>query len=157
MKVWNFAVSLKAMNSNDRELFEALASELEAENQPKRERKPLTRGRLGIILIASLLSVAFAIFTVISTIAGSRQVKTADLGFEVISAQQVSLTFAVTTPSAISEPTTCAVKALNQQFAIVGYREVKLPINTVAQEPIEVAINTTELAVSSLVDYCWLD
>jgi hypothetical protein len=145
------------MTANERELAEALASELEAEIRPARVRKPLTRGRIFVISLASLLSLTFIWFAITSTIAGSTQVKTQDIGFEVVSDQQVDFRFTVTTPAELSNPATCAVQALNQQFAIVGYKEVALPAKTKAGEVISVTVNTTELAVSGLVDYCWLD
>lgn len=157
MKTKARAVSLIEMNANDRELAEALASELEAESPKKRVKTPLTKGRIAVILAASLLIICFSIFTVASTIAGSRQVKTQDVGFEILNDQQISVQFTVTTPAKITEPTTCAVQALNQQFAIVGYREVSLAPETPAGQVIDVRVNTTELAVSGLVDYCWLD
>lgn len=145
------------MTTNDRELAEALASEVEAENRRARARKPLTRGRIFVISLASILSISFFAFAITSTIAGSRQVKTQDISFEVVSDQQVDFRFTVTTPAELTSPATCGVQALNQQFAIVGYKEVALPAKTKAGEVISVTINTTELAVSSLVDYCWLD
>lgn len=145
------------MKSTERELAEALASEIEAESRKPREHKPLTRGRIFVISLATALSIAFAIFAIFSTIAGSRQVKTQDISFEVISDQQVDVRFAITTPSQLSDSATCAVQALNQLFAIVGYKELKVPAKTKAGEVISVRINTTELAVSGLVDYCWLD
>jgi hypothetical protein len=145
------------MKSTERELAEALASEIEAEIRPARVRKPLTRGRIFVISLASLLSLTFIWFAIASTIAGSTQVKTQDIGFEVVSDQQVDFRFTVSTPAELSNPATCAVQALNQQFAIVGYKEVALPAKNKAGEVISVTVNTTELAVSGLVDYCWLD
>jgi hypothetical protein len=97
----------------------------------------------------------------ISTSPGSSGVTSKDIGFSVTDATQTEVDFQVT-----REPGTavrCAVKALDSKFAVVGWSVVEIPAGekdgtadngrTVSQR---VVLKTESLAVSGLVDSCWV-
>lgn len=56
---------------------------------------------------------------------------------------------------------TCAVRAVNEHEAVVGFTEVPIPADPTASRsepvPIVVDISTTQLASSGHVDSCWYD
>ena len=113
-------------------------------------KKPAGRpNRTRIIAMASALVAVFLTWAIWVSVDNANQVKSQDLGYEILSAQQASVRFAVQSPAG---PAVCAVQILNQGFAVVGYKEV--PIE--ASGEFEVLVNTTQLGVSGLVDKCWL-
>ena len=122
-------------------------SDLMAERYGKRKGK--SRGRKPIIALAAGLMAAFLGWAIWVSIENANQVKTQDLGYEILSENQASVRFMVQTPSG---PGVCAVQVLNQGFAVVGYKEV--PVATSGEY--ETFVNTTQLGVSGLVDKCWL-
>lgn len=78
-----------------------------------------------------------------------------DLSFSVQSAQSVEVEFEVTAPpgSAVK----CAIQALNNQFGVVGYKVFFLEPSPEPVNRYSVRLNTTELAVTGLVDSCELE
>jgi hypothetical protein len=99
----------------------------------KRNRKP-------IIALAAALIAAFLGWAIWVSIDNANQIKTQDLGYEILSEKQASV------------PAVCAIQVLNQGFAVVGYKEVPVA----ASGEYETFVNTTQLGVSGLVDKCWL-
>ena len=108
----------------------------------KRNRKP-------IIVLAAALIAAFLGWAIWVSIENANQIKTQDLGYEILSENQASVRFAVQSPSG---PAVCAIQVLNQGFAVVGYKEVPVA----ASGEYETFVNTPQLGVSGLVDKCWL-
>jgi hypothetical protein len=108
----------------------------------KTNRKP-------IIALAAALIAAFLGWAIWVSIDNANQIKTQDLGYEILSENQASVRFAVQSPSG---PAVCAIQVLNQGFAVVGYKEVPVA----ASGEYETFVNTTQLGVSGLVDKCWL-
>jgi hypothetical protein len=97
----------------------------------------------------------------VSTSSATGGVTSKDIGFSVTDATQTEVDFQVT-----REPGTavkCAVKALDSKFAVVGWKVVDIPAGepdgtadngrTVSQR---VVLKTESLAVSGLVDSCWV-
>ena len=122
-------------------------SDLMAERYGKKPAGKVSRTR--IIALASSLLALFLGWAIWVSIDGANQVKSQDLGYEILNAQQASVRFSVQSPAG---PAICAVQVLNQGFGVVGYKEV--PIE--ASGEYEVLVNTTQLGVSGLVDRCWL-
>ncbi|MEY4262608.1 MAG: hypothetical protein RLY88_316 [Actinomycetota bacterium] len=112
-----------------------------------------SRKRAAIIALAAVLFLAFIGFAVSVAIDEASKIETKDLGYQILGPQQASIKFEVKSPN--DAQITCAVKVLNQSFAVVGYREV--PVSATAGQPqqFEVLVNTTQLGVSGLVDKCW--
>jgi hypothetical protein len=122
-------------------------SDLMAERYGKKPAGKASRKR--IIAVAAALLATFLGWAIWVSVEGANQVKSQDLGYEILSANQASVRFAVQSPAG---PAVCAVQVLNQGFAVVGYKEV--PIQ--ASGEFEVLVNTTSLGVSGHVDKCWL-
>ncbi|MEY4980844.1 MAG: hypothetical protein RL174_182 [Actinomycetota bacterium] len=146
------------MNSTSQELAEALESELESEaNRGIRvDFSKLTLSRILAAILASALLVLFVIWAIAVTVDNARQVQVSTLGYEVISPDQTQVKFAVKQPAIITDEAVCQVTALDQSFAVVGYKEIVLSEGIKAGEPITVNLNTTGEAVSGLVDACRL-
>lgn len=121
-------------------------SDLMAERYGKRPNPKPRRGR--IITLATALILLFLGWAIWVSVDGANQVKSQDLGYEILGPNQASVRFAVQTPAG---PAICSVQVLNQGFTVVGYREVPIA----ASGEFETLVNTTELGVSGLVDKCW--
>jgi hypothetical protein len=154
-----FAVSLETMKSEVSELAEALQSELEAESAPafSVNWRSLSAGRIFAALLASALLVVFVIWAIDVTATNAKKIEPITSGYHVIDKNQITVDFTLKQPSVTSSSGVCAITALNQSFAIVGYREVAIQKGFKAGDTISVHLNTTELAVSGLVDSCWLN
>lgn len=78
-----------------------------------------------------------------------------DVGYSVESEQRIWVEFEVTAP--VGSAVRCDVQALNNQFAVVGFKTVKFAGGRQEVSKYSVSLNTTELAVTGLVDKCELD
>ena len=77
-----------------------------------------------------------------------------DLGYRVLSDTRVEVDFEITRPQGAD--VVCSLEALNNQFAPVGWIELVIPGSDSTKVRNTVTINTTELAVTGLVDECRL-
>ncbi|MEX2441286.1 MAG: DUF4307 domain-containing protein [Pontimonas sp.] len=82
------------------------------------------------------------------------QFDTRDLGFELVSAREVSVRFEVTTTPGSS--LSCAVQALNAQYGIVGWTIVDIPPAEARTRVFNQPLRTSEQAVTGLLYECWL-
>lgn len=113
-----------------------------------------TRRRDRIIgwSIGSIALIAFLVFAISFTISDSERVKTKDISYQILDERSALVTFEVSRiPGTALE---CDLKVLNQSFAIVGFKTVKIPAETTSKTVITTQINTTELGVTGLVDRC---
>ncbi len=78
-----------------------------------------------------------------------------DVGYRVESDQSIWVDFEVTAPK--GSAVLCDVQALNNQFAVVGFKSVQLAPTEQDVSKYSIRLNTTELAVTGLVDSCELD
>jgi hypothetical protein len=116
------------------------------------------RNRLGVIIAATGLGVLFVIWIIWVTITGANQLSPKTTAYELLGSGQVSVSFTVVKPA--NATVICAVKALKQDYGIVGYKEVALPGDasrdgTAVEVAQKVTFGTTEQAVTGLVDRCW--
>jgi hypothetical protein len=77
-----------------------------------------------------------------------------DIGFRVISQWQVEVDFELSKPQ--DATVVCSIQALNNSYLAVGYLEVELGPSDFQTNRHTVSVNTTELAVTGLVDECRL-
>lgn len=105
-----------------------------------------------VIALASLLLVGFLAWAAYFALASSNQIKHRDLSYEILSPTSARVVFEVTRPG--GREANCSVQVLNQSFAVVGYKQVKIAPSTNQTEVVEVLVNTTELGVTGLVDAC---
>lgn len=124
--------------------------ELLAQRYGKRQSSLSRKAKL--LLAVSGILVLVVLTAIISALSYS-PLSHKDISFNVESAQSVEVEFEITAP--VGSKITCFVQALNNQFLEVGYKTVAIAI----RQPVSrhsVRINTTELAVTGLVDRCEL-
>lgn len=125
---------------------------------PRRERRIGPRGWIGIVLAVTLLTAVFVVWVVL---ARQSAPTFKNIGFEVVSEARATADFELTKRP--EDVVTCAVEALNQEYAVVGWSEV-----TVASVPEDrlsdagtsahrAAVRTTNLATTAVVDSCWVE
>ncbi len=117
------------------------------------------RGKIILWTTVALLSLAFVTWLAIGR--GPTAVSNSVVSFSVTDATQTELDFQVTKdPSATAQ---CAAKALDEAYAVVGWDVITIGPNgsdvgsnsgkTTAQRAM---IHTDTLAVSAVVDSCWI-
>ncbi|WP_223691038.1 DUF4307 domain-containing protein [Leifsonia poae] len=77
-----------------------------------------------------------------------------DTAYNIVDAHHVEITFTLNTSTA--RPVTCAVQALNEDFAIVGWRIVSFPATETRVTTHSEMIRTTEPSNTGLISSCWL-
>ncbi len=77
-----------------------------------------------------------------------------DTAYTITDAHHVRITFTVNTPP--GTPVTCAVQALNESFAIVGWRIISYPASDKRLTEYTETIKTTEQSNTGLISNCWL-
>lgn len=118
-------------------------------------RGPSRRGWLVIAAVATLVSAAFVVWIVL----GRAQAPAfKDVSFEIQDAGHTYADFDLTKDP--DQTVTCAVRALNEQYAVVGWNEVT--IGEVPQDELvgrtsthRVPVRTTNQATTAGVDSCW--
>jgi hypothetical protein len=117
---------------------------------PGHRRRTLT---IGILAGVAVLLVVGAWVVWVGLFGPSSGLESRDLGY-VNEDASVDIRFEVTT-----EPGTvvsCALQALNQQFAIVGWKVVDLPPSDDRTRAFAENVRVTEPAVTGLIYRCWL-
>lgn len=106
------------------------------------------RRTVWVLAIPGLIAiVAFAAWVAFS----QERLSFTDVGFSVKDQWHTEVTFDVVKNS--GETVFCNVQALNQQYGVVGWREVQVPTES-STVRITTTINTTEEAVTALVHGC---
>lgn len=122
----------------------------------RRYGRSKTKARRQVILwrtVAATLVVAFLTWGITVAIAEGEKVG-ASVHSYAIEANSAEVKFNLTAASPIEGSVICVVQALNQSFAVVGYREVRIAAKDASVEQ-TVRFNTTEQAVTAVVDHCW--
>lgn len=123
---------------------------------PKRKVTKKTRNILIVMAIA--LAVVWALW---ATFGSNDGVSQKDLSYKVIDSTMTTVDFAVTkAPEATAR---CAVKAMDESFAVVGWKVVTIEPNgkDVGSEngrtrTIRADLRTDTLAVTGIVENCWI-
>lgn len=109
---------------------------------------------IGIAAAAGVLLVAVAWVVWVGLFSPSASLETRDTGYDTREDGSVDIRFEVTV-----EPGTdvsCALQALNDEFAIVGWKIVELPGGTERTRAFVENVRVTEPAVTGLIYRCWL-
>lgn len=77
-----------------------------------------------------------------------------DTAYTIAGPHQVDITFTINTPK--GTPVTCALQALNEDFAIVGWRIVSFPASDARLTKYTESIKTTQQSNTGLINTCWL-
>lgn len=119
------------------------------------ERYGRTRaGRLPWIIgiaIAALIVAAAGWMTVSGSM---NSIDTDDLGYEVIDEHTVTVSFQLTAPQ--ERDIVCAVEALDESFAIVGWKIMEIPADDRHTQTFTERIPTVAEATTGLVNSCWV-
>lgn len=125
---------------------------------PRPGRRIGPRGWIGVAVLATLLTGLFAAWIV----AAQQRAPTAkDVSFVVVSEAEATADFDLTKRP--DDVVTCAVRALNEEYAVVGWKEVTigvLPEDRLGDggtSSHRVALRTTNLATTAGVDSCWVE
>lgn len=109
---------------------------------------------LGIAAGVAVLLVVVAWVVWVGLFSPTASLETRDTGYVTRSDATVDIRFEVTT--APGTPVSCALQALNEQFAIVGWKIVDLPGVDVHTRSVVENVRVTEPAVTGLIYRCWL-
>jgi hypothetical protein len=112
------------------------------------------RVRLAVIAAAAVLAVVVAWVIWVGLFSPSANLETRDTGYAIRADSTVDIRFEVTTDP--GTPVSCALQALNEQFAIVGWKIVDLPRGDDRTRAFVENIRVTEPAVTGLIYRCWL-
>lgn len=120
-------------------------------------RSPADRRRraaIAIVAAAGVLVVVVAWVVWVGVFSPTASIETRDTGYQTRADSTVDIRFEVTT-----EPGTrvsCALQALNESFAIVGWKIVELPPSDDRTRSFVENVRVTEPAVTGLIYRCWL-
>ncbi|MCJ8504520.1 DUF4307 domain-containing protein [Kocuria flava] len=125
---------------------------------PRRDRRIGRRGWIALVAAATLLAAAFAVWVLGGQ---QRQPTFKDIGFQVLSEARATADFDLTKHP--DDVVTCAVQALNEEYAVVGWTEVT--VGALPREQLHegrtsshrAELRTTNLATTAVVDSCWID
>jgi predicted hotdog family 3-hydroxylacyl-ACP dehydratase len=121
------------------------------EGDDVRPRPKLSVGARIAVVLALAAGVAIAAwFTIVDT--QRDPVTFVDVGFSVVSAEEVDVTFDVSMPPGTEA--VCTVTALSKNFAEVGAVDVEVGPDAARTTRHTVTIATTELATTGVVDHC---
>lgn len=118
-----------------------------------------TRGRrirtrtIAIVTGAGVLLVAVAWVLWVGLFGATASIETQDVGYTVVDSHAIDIRSQVS-----ADPGTkvsCSIQALNEKFAIVGWKIVTLPAVTERNRVFTERVRTSEPAVSGLIGSCW--
>ncbi|GEL98077.1 DUF4307 domain-containing protein [Cellulomonas terrae] len=118
---------------------------------PEPTARSARRGRIGIV-VAAVIGLAVVVWIGLGQ--AGQPVSFTDVGFDVDGSRAVDVTFEVTKPREAT--VTCTVTALSESYAEVGVRTVEIGPADAATRRVTVPVQTTELAVTGIVDSCEL-
>jgi len=81
-------------------------------------------------------------------------VATQDTAHEVLDDRSVRVEFDVTVPTGTTAG--CVVQALNDRFAVVGWKVIELPASENPTRSFTEVVRTSEMASTGLISSCWL-
>jgi len=118
---------------------------------PEPTARSARRARIGIVAAAV---VGLAVVVWIGLSMAGKPVSFKDVGFHVDGSRSVDVTFEVTKPK--ESTVTCTLTALSESYAEVGVRTVEVGPADTATRRVTATVQTTELAVTGIVDSCAL-
>jgi hypothetical protein len=108
----------------------------------------------AVVVGAAVLAVSAAWVIWVGVFGPSASLDTRDTAFEIAADESVDVRFDVTV--APGTAVSCALQALNERFAIVGWKIVHLPPGETRTRSFEENIRTTERPATGLIYRCWL-
>jgi hypothetical protein len=114
--------------------------------------KSATPKRKTIIVLASALLFVFFVWAIAVSFFAPATAKASVLGYQVINPQSTEVRFTVNKTAKVDA--ICEVEVLSNSYAVVGFLEVPISADAPASKVYEVAVNTTQLGVTGVVDTC---
>ena len=82
------------------------------------------------------------------------RVEARDTGFTILDAHQVKIDYEVSVP--VGESAACALQALNESHAIVGWKVVEIDASDRFTRSFTDTVRTSQPSVTGLICRCWL-
>lgn len=131
----------------------AVTEQLNARYGRTRNRK--RRDRWWIVGVAVAFVAVFTAWVIWAGFDGSSSdLEATDTAHTIVDDHSVSITFSINTKP--GTPVTCAVQALDESYAIVGWRIISYPGAAQRVTSHTETIRTTELSNTGLISSCWL-
>lgn len=129
-------------------------SEAIAERYGRSTRARRTDRRLLTILGGTIAAVLVAWVAWAGLDSAGANLETAERGYTIVDDGAIDVRFAVSVPA--GTPTRCVVQALNEQFAIIGWKVIDLPAADTHTTAHQERVRTTQRANTGLIYRCWL-
>jgi hypothetical protein len=129
-----------------------MSTALDARYGRTRSRRIRTR-TIAIVAGAGVLLVAVAWALWVGLFGATASIETQDVGYTIVDSHAIDIRSQVS-----ADPGThvsCSIQALNEKFAIVGWKVVTLPAVTERNRVVTERVRTSEPAVSGLIGSCW--
>ena len=118
---------------------------------PERRR----RGRLlGIVAGAGVTLAVVSWVVWVGLLGPNASLGSRDLGYSLVGDDAVEVRYEVTVDA--GKTVSCALQALNDTFAIVGWKVVAIPASDQGTRQFRETLRTSEPAVTGLIYRCWL-
>ena len=123
-----------------------------------RSSSQLKKRRLGVILAAGGFALLFMIWAIWANLTGVAKPVFKTTAFKILDSSNISVSLSVTKP--LNTNVICSVRALKQDYGIVGYTEVAFTASDPNSADLDdlsktITLKTTELAVTGVVENCW--
>lgn len=118
---------------------------------------PQRRRRARLLAILAAVGVTLAIIAWVAwagLLAPGASLESRNLGYALIGDDAVEVRFQITMDA--GRTASCALQALNDTFAIVGWKVVTIPASELGTRQFSETLRTSEPAVTGLIYRCWL-
>ncbi|QNO36843.1 DUF4307 domain-containing protein [Protaetiibacter sp. SSC-01] len=120
-------------------------------------RTPAHRARMRLVAIAAAAGVAVVVVAWVvwvGLLGPSASIEAKDVGFGELTDTSVEVRWQLTAPAGAE--VSCAVKAVSEKHAVIGWRIVEVPPSDEATRLLRATLRTSEQAVGGSVHRCWL-
>ncbi len=116
----------------------------------RRRRKRL----LGIVAAVGVTAVVLSWVVWVGLLGPNASLGSRDLGYDLVGDDAIEVRYEVTMDA--GQTASCALQALNNTFAIVGWKVVTIPASDEGTRQFRETLRTSEPAVTGLIYRCWL-
>jgi hypothetical protein len=109
---------------------------------------------IAIAAAAGVALVVIAWVVWVGLLGPSASIETKDVGYVAVTEDTGEVRWQLTAPS--DTPVTCALKAVSEKHAVVGWLVVEVPPSTETTRVLRATLRTSEPTVSGSVYRCWL-
>lgn len=120
-------------------------------------RTPAHRARMRLVAALAAVGVAVAVIgwvVWVGLLSPDASIEAKDVGFVELSDSSVEVRWQLTAPA--GAPVSCAVKAVSEKHAVIGWRIVEVPPSETTTRVLRETLRTSEPPVGGSVYRCWL-